>query len=125
MAEGDNENERKVNDDLDVIWWIPGVISGITLLAKYIHSTGIDRDERLTLPQGMLLMFLLFGPAILAAVIAAQFRKEVERGRMSWEMYWVILSGISASTLAFLGVTGIDDVIAAVEFVFSSAEAPR
>ncbi|WP_062218043.1 hypothetical protein [Streptomyces sp. NBRC 109706] len=116
MADGEGEDKGKINDDLDVIWWVLGVIAGIVLLARYIQSAEIAPDDELSVAQGVLLLVLLFGPAIFFGLIADQFRKEVQRGRMSWEVYWTLLSGVAASTFAFLGITGIDDVLEAWEF---------
>ncbi|WP_433870857.1 hypothetical protein [Saccharopolyspora sp. CA-218241] len=120
MTDGNGENKDEINGDIDVIWWILGAVAGVALTAKYIQFLGVARDEELPLSQGMLMLACMFGPAVVLGLIADQFRKEVQRGRMPWEVYWTVLSGIAASVFAFLGVTGIDDILEAGKFLFSS-----
>ncbi|MEU6265148.1 hypothetical protein [Saccharopolyspora shandongensis] len=120
MTDGNDENKDEINDDIDVIWWLLGVITGVVLTAKYIQFLGVARDENLPLSQGILMLVCMFGPTIFLGWVAGRLREEVQRGRMPWEVYWTVLSGIAASIFTFLGVTGIDDILKAGDFLFSS-----
>ncbi|MEU1899613.1 hypothetical protein ABZ512_14645 [Nocardiopsis dassonvillei] len=117
MTDHDSESEGRINDDLDMIWCIPGIVAGLPLTARYaqyLESSGNDESWFI-----LLCLATLFGPAIVLIMVAGVFRKEVQRGRMSWEEYWIFLSGIVVGALAFLGITGIDDVTAAWDFLSS------
>ncbi|MEE2040867.1 hypothetical protein Q8791_26970 [Nocardiopsis sp. CT-R113] len=117
MADRDSESDDRINDDLDMIWCVPGLVAGLPLTARYaqyLESSGNDQTWLV-----MLALVTLFGPATALVAVAGVFRKEVQRGRMSWEEYWLLLSGISVAACVFLGVTGIDDVIAAWDYLSS------
>ena len=118
MADRDSDGEDQINGDLDVIWCIPGIVAGLTLAASYVQylkSSGNDETW-----FSIFVLPALLGPAIALMAVAGVFRKEVQLGRMSWEEYWIVLSGISAAACVFLGVTGIDDVVAAWDYLFRS-----
>ncbi|MER7078343.1 hypothetical protein SAMN02982929_04109 [Saccharopolyspora kobensis] len=124
MADDNDENKNKINSDIDVIWWFLGAVAGMVLAVKYFLSLGVSRDAELPWSQGVLMLACLFGPGFFLGLIADQFRKEVERGRMPWEVYWSVLSGIAASIFAFLGVTGIDDILRAWDVLYPSEGTP-
>ncbi|MEV3984448.1 hypothetical protein [Nonomuraea sp. NPDC049758] len=114
-----DDTENHSSDVLLWIWAILGLIVGLVLSVKYAQSAGITREEKLPTTQGLFLVGLMFGPAILSFSIGDHFHKEVHRGRMSWEVYWTVLSGLAASTFAFLGITGVDELLEVWKYLSS------
>lgn len=122
MTDGNGDDSRRISENLDVVWGVLGFAAGTVMSARYarhLQSLGIGPDDQLSFAQGILLITFLLGPAVIGLWIAEQFRVEVERGRMSWEVYWTVLSGVAASTFTFLGVAGIDDILEAWQFLSS------
>ncbi|WP_327090285.1 hypothetical protein OIE66_06585 [Nonomuraea sp. NBC_01738] len=120
----DDTGESK-DDVLVWVWGLLGGIAGIVASAKYAQSAGFAYEEKLSTEQGLLLVGLLFAPVFLSVYIGDHFHKAVQLGRMSWEIYWTVLSGIAAATFTFLGITGVDDVLEAGKLFFSgSKESP-
>ncbi|WP_157515921.1 hypothetical protein [Nocardiopsis trehalosi] len=117
MADRDEEREDRINDDLDMIWVVPGIVAGLPLTARYAQYLESSGNGETWLVMGALVTLL--GPPVALAMVAGVFREEVERRRMSWEEYWLVLSGIVVAAFAFLGITGIDDITAAWDYLSS------
>lgn len=107
----DESNKDGDNDLIDVIWAVLGCLAGVALLAKWAEAADISPHEKLSTGQGLVMLFILFAPPVFFYKIGEFCRKEVIRDKMSWEAYWVILSGIAGALFTFLGLTGVDELL--------------
>ncbi|WP_017623648.1 hypothetical protein [Nocardiopsis chromatogenes] len=119
MADRDDEHKEQISENLTWLWVPPGVVLGISALAKYMHYIGNTRPDDLM--SVVITVALAFGPSAVLISVAELFRKEVQRGRMSWEEYWIVLSGIVVAAFAFLGITGVDDIAEALALLSRSS----
>ncbi|MFD4899400.1 hypothetical protein [Streptomyces sp. NPDC058411] len=108
---GDNEDGNKSEDTPSWVWLIPGAAIGLSLALKYVYSLGYDKDDTLPWSQGIIMLALGFGPAILLAWISEQLAKEVLAEKSTWATYWTTMVAITAPALALAGVTSFDDLL--------------
>lgn len=116
IEEGKEDNDPKkasdgIEEGIDWLWVIPGVIAGTLLMDKYVHAYGgYSKPIPGGLPGDIVFMGILFGPSIIPMLLSGSFRREIWKGRMSWATYWMIMTGIFAATFAFIGVNNIASV---------------
>ncbi|MFB7899234.1 hypothetical protein ACFC1B_23210 [Streptomyces xiamenensis] len=112
-----NDEEVKEGPEL-IIWAALGFTVGIVLSVNYAQALGFDADDKLPAMQVFIVAALLLGPLAGFLMIGTQLRQEVERGKITWATYWTTVFGISATVLALLGITGVDDLFEVWEIAF-------
>ncbi len=109
------ENRNKsdnLGDILTLLWGGVGFIAGFALSLTYARSRGYDRDDTLPLiPEGIIAISLLFGPAFMMGWIADQLRQEVLSNKSTWATYWSTMFGIAVAALALAGITSFDEIL--------------
>ncbi|MGO1025775.1 hypothetical protein ACTOXX_34945 [Streptomyces rubiginosohelvolus] len=106
MAEGSNEG-----NDADVVWATVGLVVGGALNAKVFSAMGaMDRD--LAPVEILLLVALLVAPMIGLMTLAKHLHADVVAEKSTKATYWTAMIGISVTSLALVGITSIDDLIA-------------
>ncbi|MEV4290857.1 hypothetical protein AB0K40_35560 [Nonomuraea bangladeshensis] len=112
QGNGDGGNKSKPGESLFIFWGALGFIIGASLAAKYVHSIGYTTDDDLPWwPQGIIMIFLFFGPTFLLGWIAEQLSEEVLSGNSTWATYWTTMVGITVPALTVAGIATFEDVL--------------
>ncbi|MFJ9924151.1 hypothetical protein ACIRSF_33195 [Streptomyces rubiginosohelvolus] len=106
MAEDGNEG-----NDVDVVWAAVGFVVGGALTVKVFSAMGaMERD--LAPVEILLLLALLLAPMIGLMTLAKHLHADVVAEKSTKATYWTTMIGISVTSLALVGITSIDDLIA-------------
>ncbi|MET7492669.1 hypothetical protein [Streptomyces sp900116325] len=111
-ANSDDGEKRDEGDWGDVVWAAAGLFAGGSLSQKYAESLGYTAHENLPTGPVVFVVILLLGPMVIAGFISMQLRGEVKRGKSNWATYWSTTVAVLLAALAFVGITGVDDIFA-------------